>query len=77
MPLPRPFLATSTQALLRSVLLSLGMDHTLIDFLASVAVGAVAVLLAILLVASTVSRRSAVLIRRTNLIPTALRRIPK
>ena len=57
--LPRPFLASSIQALTRSVLLGLGLDHALIDFLAHVAVGAATVLLAILFVAIRIPRRPA------------------
>jgi hypothetical protein len=58
MPLtPRPFLAHSLQALTRSALFSLGLDHALIDFLTHTAVGAVTVLLAILFVGMRVPRR--------------------
>jgi hypothetical protein len=53
----RPFLATA-QALTRSILLSLGLDHALIDFLACAAIGAATVLLAILFVAIRVPRRA-------------------
>jgi hypothetical protein len=52
-----PLLATSLKSATRSLLLSLGMDHVLIDFLAHVAVGAASVFLAILLVAIRTSRR--------------------
>ena len=50
-------LATSTRSLARSLLLSLGLDHALIDFLALTAIGAAAVLLAILFVSIRVPRR--------------------
>jgi hypothetical protein len=49
--MPTPLLATSLKSATRSLLLSLGMDHVLIDFLAHVAVGAASVFLAILFVA--------------------------
>jgi len=55
---PRPFLASSIQALTRSILLALGMDHALIDFLAHIAVEAATALLAILFVAIRIPRRS-------------------
>ncbi len=54
---PTPLLATSLKAVTRSLLLSLGMDHALIDFLIPSAVGAATVLLAILLVAIRIPRR--------------------
>src|SRR5947208_338882 len=51
MPLtPAPLLATSLKAVARSFLLSLGVDHVLVDFLANAAVGALAILFVILLV---------------------------
>jgi hypothetical protein len=56
--LPRPFLANSIQTLTRSILLGLGLDHALIDFLTHIAVGAAIVLLAILFVAIRIPRRS-------------------
>jgi len=56
--LPRPFLASSIQALTRSILVALGMDHALIDFLTHTTVGAAIVLLAILFVAIRIPRRS-------------------
>jgi hypothetical protein len=52
-----PLLATSVKAAARSLLFSLGMDHSLIDFLANTAVGAATVFLAILFVAFRVPRR--------------------
>jgi hypothetical protein len=58
--MPISLLATSLKAATRSLLLSLGMDHALIDFLANTAVGAATVLLAILFVALRIpDRRSA------------------
>ena len=43
-----PTLATSVESATRCLLLSLGFDHVLIDFLARTAIGAAVVLLAIL-----------------------------
>ena len=57
MPAPRPFLATYLEPLTRALLLSLGLDHALIDFLALTAIGAATVLLAILVVAIRIPRR--------------------
>lgn len=57
MPTPRPCLATYREPLARALLLSLGLDHALIDFLALTALGAVTVLLAILAVAIRIPRR--------------------
>jgi hypothetical protein len=54
----RPILATYTQALTRSILLALGMDHALIDFLAHAVVGAATVLLTILFIAIRIPRGS-------------------
>jgi hypothetical protein len=66
MPLtPRPFLAHSLQALTRSALFSLGLDHALIDFLTHTAVGAATVLLAILFVALRLPRRSPASLSKT------------
>jgi hypothetical protein len=53
----RPYLATSIEALTRSFLLALGVDHALIDFLARIAIGALAVLLTILFLAIRIPRR--------------------
>jgi hypothetical protein len=55
--MPIPLLATSFKAVTRSLLLTLGMDHALIDFLANTAAGAATVLLAILFVACRIPRR--------------------
>jgi hypothetical protein len=55
----RPILATYAQALTRSVLFSLDLDHALIDFLTNAAVAALTVLLAILFVAIRIPRGSA------------------
>jgi hypothetical protein len=58
MPLtPSPLLATYLKAFARSVLFSLGVDHTLIDFLANAAAGAATVLLILFLVALRIPRR--------------------
>ena len=54
----RPFLAASARTLARSILLALGMDHALIDFLTHVAIGSLTVLLAIVFIATRVPRRS-------------------
>ena len=54
----RPILATYAQALTRSILLALGMDHALIDFFTHAAVGAATVLLAVVFIAIRVPRRS-------------------
>jgi hypothetical protein len=48
MPIPRLTLAASAEALTRSLLLFLGMDHALIDFVARATMGAVVILLAFL-----------------------------
>lgn len=66
MPATRPLLITSIQTIARSLLLSLGLDHAVIDFLAYTAVGAATVLLAILFLAVRIPRRqSASSIRRS------------
>jgi hypothetical protein len=52
----RPYLATSVATLTRSFLFALGVDHVLIDFLAHIATGALAVLLAILVLAIRIPR---------------------
>ena len=57
MPAPRPFLTTYLEPLTRSLLLSLGLDHAIIDFLAPTTIGAATVLLAILVVAIRIPRR--------------------
>jgi hypothetical protein len=51
-----PILANSIAALTRALLLSLGLDHVIIDFLALTAIGAATVLLAILVVAIRIPR---------------------
>ncbi len=56
MPVPRPP-RNLLEPLARSLLLSLGLDHALIDFLALTAIGAATVLLAILAVAIRIPRR--------------------
>jgi hypothetical protein len=50
-------LTNSLEPLTRSLLLSLGLDHAIIDFLALTAIGAATVLLAILVVAVRIPRR--------------------
>jgi hypothetical protein len=54
---PSPLLATYLKAFARYVLFSLGLDHTLIDFLANAAVGAATVLLVLFFVALRIPRR--------------------
>ncbi len=73
---PAPFLATSLKAVVRSFLLSLGMDHVLLDFLANAAVGALAILLAIVFVGSRIPRRSSAT-QSTNAGQTSILQIPK
>ena len=65
---PAPLFATSLKAVARSFLLSLGVDHVLVDFLATAAVGALAILLAILFVGSRIPRRSSAT-QTTNAVP--------
>jgi hypothetical protein len=55
--MPIPLLATSLKAATRSLLLTLGIDHALLAFLANTAVGAATVFLAIFFVAFRVPRR--------------------
>ena len=55
----RPPLATYAQALARSILLALGLDHAPIDFLTHAAVGAVTVMVAALFIAIRIPRGSA------------------
>jgi hypothetical protein len=50
--MPIPLLGTSLKAATCSLLLTLGMDHALLDFLANTAVGAATVLFAIVAVVS-------------------------
>jgi len=59
-------LVTSLKAIARAILISMGLDRVLIDFLASAAVGAGTVLLVIIVVGIGMPRRGAVAIRRTN-----------
>jgi hypothetical protein len=54
---PNPLLATYLKAFARSVLVSLGLDHVLIDFLENAAVGTVSVLIVIFFVALRIPRR--------------------
>jgi hypothetical protein len=55
---------TSLKAATRFILGSMGLDHTLIEFLVSAAVGAATVLLVIIFVGVGIPRRSPVRIRR-------------
>jgi hypothetical protein len=57
-------LVTSLQAVARSILISMGMDHAFVDFLTRAAVGAAAVFLVILFVGLGIPRRSAAGLRR-------------
>ena len=56
---------TSLKAASHSILWSMGLDHTLIEFLVSAAVGAATVLLVIIFVGIGIPRRSSAGIRRT------------
>lgn len=58
-------LVISLKAAGRSILLFMGLDHVLIDFLVRSAVGAGAALLVIIVVGIGIPRRTAVAIRRT------------
>ena len=61
----RPSLGvTSLKAVMGSILWSMGLDHTLIEFLVSAAVGAATVLLVIIFVGVGIPRRAPVGIRR-------------
>jgi len=55
---------TSLKALMHSILWTMGLDHTLVEFLVSAAVGAAMVLLVIIFVGVGIPRRSPVRIRR-------------
>ena len=55
---------TSIKAAAHSILWSMGLDHTLIEFLVSAAIGAATVLLVIIFVGVGIPRRSPVGIRR-------------
>jgi hypothetical protein len=55
---------TSLKALTGSILWSMGLDHTLVEFLVSAAVGAAMVLLVIIFVGVGIPRRAPVQIRR-------------
>jgi hypothetical protein len=57
MPRTPTLLANSLEPLTRSLLLSFGLDHAFIDFLALTAIGAATVLLAILAVALRIPDR--------------------
>lgn len=61
----RSLLVTSLRGLARIILVSMGIDHVLADFLVSAAVGAGTVLLIIMAVGIGIPRRTAVAIRRT------------
>jgi hypothetical protein len=63
---PNPFLLTSLKASTRSLLFALGIDHALIDFLAHAAIGAIAVLVAILFVGIRAPRRCSSATRDTR-----------
>jgi hypothetical protein len=61
----RPSLfVTSLRALLRSILVSMGLDHVFVDFLSNAALGTAAALLVIFFVAIGIPRRSPATIRR-------------
>ena len=50
----------------RSILISMGLDHVLLDFFARAAAGAASVLMVIFLVGISIPRRSAAVIRRNR-----------
>ena len=51
-------LVTSLKAVIRSILLSMGLDHVLVDFFAHAAAGAASVLVVIFFVGIGIPRRS-------------------
>ena len=55
---------TSIKALVRSILLSMGLDHVLIDFLQRTAAGAAGVLAVIAFVGIRIPKRSMIAARR-------------
>ena len=57
---------TSLKALLRSILLFMGLDHVLIDFLLRAAVGAAGVLAVIAFVGIRMPKRSPIAARRIS-----------
>jgi hypothetical protein len=59
-------LVTSLQALIRSILFCMGMDHAFIDFFARAAVGAAAALMVILFAGIGIPHRSTLGIHRTH-----------
>jgi len=59
-------LVTSLKVAIRSILLSMGLDHVLIDFFAHAAAGAASVLVVIFFVGIGIPRRSAAVIRRIH-----------
>jgi len=62
----RSLLVTSLKASVRSILLFMGLDHVLIDFLTRAAVGAASVFLVIMFAGLRIPRRAAVAVRRPN-----------
>ena len=59
-------LVTSLPAAIRSILLSMGLDHVLLEFFARAAAGAAVALVIIFFVGLGIPRRSTVTARRTN-----------
>jgi hypothetical protein len=57
---------TSLKALIRSILLSMGLDHVLIDFLLRTAAGAAGVLAVIAFVGIRIPKRSMIASRRIS-----------
>lgn len=57
---------TSLNALLRSILLCMGLDHALIDFLLRTAAGAATVLAVIVFVGIGMPKRSVIVARRLH-----------
>ena len=73
MPLPTTvtnfgpsLLVTSLQALFRSILFCMGLDHTFVDFFVRAAVGAAAALIVILFTGIGIPRRSPIGIHRAQ-----------
>jgi hypothetical protein len=59
-------LVISFKGVVRSILLSMGLDRVFIEFLACAAVGAAMVLLVLVFVGIGIPRRSTAAVRRTN-----------
>lgn len=57
---------TSLKALFGSILITMGLDHVLVDFLLRAAAGAASVLAVIAFVGIRIPKRSAIVARRTS-----------